>query len=118
MLFFSNMIWLVINFASTIATVYAICNIFVNVRELRKNNSKVEINSRTMILHCVVLIFNCFVLFFYCVPYSTFGPKQWASIEVMSAAADLIVQLAICFICLTMGTSEQLRRFKMTLVVD
>lgn len=30
-------------------------------------------------------------------------------------AVDVIVQLAICFICLTMGSSEKLRRFKMTL---
>ncbi len=30
-------------------------------------------------------------------------------------ACDMIVQLTICYICFTMGLSEQLRRFKMTL---
>ena len=30
---------------------------------------------------------------------------------------DVIVQLAICFICLTMGSDKQLRKFVMTLDV-
>jgi hypothetical protein len=117
-LFCSNMIWLSFNIASTIFTVFAILKIFDTVKELRKTNTKINLNSRTMILHCVVLIFNCFILFFYCVPYSTFSSRQWAAIEVMSAAADLIVQLTICFICLTMGKSITIRNYKMTLVVD
>ena len=30
-------------------------------------------------------------------------------------AADVIVQLMICYICLTMGSNEHLRKFQMTL---
>ncbi len=36
-------------------------------------------------------------------------------IDIVVTVVDLIVQLMICFICLTMGSHENLRKFRLTL---
>jgi hypothetical protein len=49
---------LFINFLSLGFTAYAILKIFATAKELARCNNKVQINSKTMIVHSVILTFN------------------------------------------------------------
>jgi hypothetical protein len=68
-----------------------------------------------MIVHSILLLFQSFVAIIYAI--LTFGLlKNWFTpINIFVTAVDILVQIAICFICLTMGSSEKIRKFKMTL---
>jgi hypothetical protein len=84
--------------------------------ELQKYNNKVTINKLTMVLHTLLVtlqslvvvfstLLNCIRAFY----------KHSALVSTVLIAVDLIVQLMICYICLTMGFHIYLRKFQMTL---
>jgi hypothetical protein len=76
----------------------------------------VTINKRTMILHSALLILQNFVTVFAgLVIYSKALNSHRALINIIVLVVDLIVQLMICYICLSMGCQRHLREFKMTL---
>jgi hypothetical protein len=67
-----------------------------------------------MILHSVLLILQGFVAIFQAIePFILLS--YGSMITIVVTAVDLIVQLMICYICLTMGSHVQLRKFQMTL---
>ncbi len=49
------------------------------------------------------------------VPYIPFFLKWSNIIAIILTSVDVIVQLLICFICVTVGSDVRLRKFKMTL---
>jgi hypothetical protein len=84
---------------------FGIYKIFETTKELQKYNTKVTINKRTMILHSVLLALQSFVAVFNALDYYIpFLYKRNALINIILTLVDLIVQLTICYICLTMGS--------------
>ncbi len=58
-----------------------------------------------MIIHTLLLTLQSLVAVFYALePYITVLSLQSALIGTIMTAVDLIVQLMICYICLTMGS--------------
>ena len=105
-----------LTFVSAGVTIFGIIKIYRTSSELQKYNSKVTINTRNMILHSILLalqslvnVFNALIL------YIPFFLNHFGVITIVVTATDLIVQLMICYICLTMGSHVQLRKFQMTL---
>jgi hypothetical protein len=71
-----------------------------------------------MILHSAVLILQSFAAVLTALSYTNLLTNKWQIIFIVQTFVDMIVQLVICYICLTMGSSVQLRKFKMTLDVS
>ncbi len=95
---------------------FGICKIFQTSSELQKYNSNVTVNTRNMILHSILLTLQSLVtLFNGFEPFIQFLFSHAVLINVVMTAVDLIVQLMICYICLTMGSHVQLRLYQMTL---
>ncbi len=89
---------------------FGIFKIFRTSSELQKYNSKVTINTRNMILHSILVTLQSFVyLLFALIAFIPFFTRHGPLINIVVTAVDLIVQLMICFICLTMGSHVQLR---------
>ena len=89
---------------------YGIYKIFRTSSELQQYNSNVTINKRTMTLHSILLTLQSLVNFFYAFAnrfpfFSSHGTMIYFTVT----EVDLIVQLMICYICLTMGSHVQLR---------
>ncbi len=102
--------WLMITFVSTGVTMFGICKIFKTASELQKSNLNVTINMQNMILHSILLTLQSLVsVFFALYPYIPFLSSHTALITSVETAVDLIVQLVICYICLTMGSHVRLR---------
>ncbi len=102
--------WLVITFVSTGVTMFGICKIFRTSSELQKYNSNVAINKRNMILHFVLLTLQSLANVFYATAiYIPFFFNYAILISIVVSAVDLIVQLMISYICLTMGSNVLLR---------
>ena len=102
--------WLTLTFVSTGVTMFGICKIFRTSSELQKYNSNVTVNTRNMTLHSILLTLQSLVnvlnvLEPYILLFSSYGPL----INIVTTVIDLIVQLMICYICLTMGSHVQLR---------
>ncbi len=71
-----------------------------------------------MILHSLLLTLQSLVTVVYALlPYIPVLFGRAALINIVVTAVDLIVQLLICYICLTMGSQPQLRKFQLTLDV-
>ncbi len=108
--------WLALNITSTLISLYSIHKLFETIKELRQSNSNVEFNKWTLVFHSTFLI--CAVLA--------------NTIDVVTSALDIanmliyciviiidaILQLAICYICWTMGSDQHLRQFKCYIVKD
>ena len=89
---------------------FGICKIIITTSELQKSNSYVTINKRTMILHSILLTLQSLVTVFNAFePFIPFLKSHAGLINVVLTTADLIVQLMICYICLTMGSHVQLQ---------
>ena len=112
----TNFIWLIITFSSTVVTIFAVCKIFSIAKELQSYNENVSINKNTMILHAILLTIQSLAsLLAATYPYIPLLAAQTIIIDITLTVVEVIVQLMICFICLTMGSHEHLRKFKMTL---
>ena len=102
--------WLILTFVSTGVTMFGIIKIFRTSSELQKYNSNITVNTRNMILHSILLTFQSFVNVLYALEtYIPFLLSHGALITIVTTVVDLIVQLMICYICLTMGSYIQLR---------
>jgi hypothetical protein len=109
-------IWLFINLISTALTIFAIFKILKTAKELEKYIDNVTINKRTMTLHAAILSLQSLVTIINSLlPYIPFLYNRQYIINIILVAVEVLVQLAICFICLTMGSHEFLRKFKLTL---
>ena len=98
-----------ITFVSTGVTIFGIIKIFRTSSELQKYNSNVTVNTRNMILHSILLTLQSFVNVFAALSYIPFLQSHAVQISIVVSVVDLIVQLMICYICLTMGSHVQLR---------
>ena len=93
-------------FGSTFVTIFGICKIFRTSSELKKYNSNVTLNKRNMILHSILLTLQSLVTVLNTT--EAFIPiffNHGVLINIVMNVVDLIVQLMICYICLTMGSS-------------
>ena len=102
-------VWLLITALSTFVTVYAINSIFQTAKQLEISNSNVDINKKTMILHSSLLITQCVCAAFYAMPCGWHRERNYITISM--TIIEVVLQLAVCFICVTMGSSVQLRKF-------
>ena len=84
--------------------------------ELQKYNENVTVNNRTMILHSLLLILQSLVAVLNAlIPYTPVFLNHAALTTNFETALDLILQLMICYICITMGSHDNLCKFKITL---
>jgi uncharacterized membrane protein len=113
----NNAFWTSLTIMSTITTIYAICKIFAINRELSLTNPNVKINKKSMVLHSTLLIIQCFVVFLANVSYF-WAPRFYNQLLTVLPMIDMIVQLLICYICFTLGASDQLTRFDCYLIED
>ncbi len=89
---------------------YGIYKIIETTKELQKYNEKVTINNKTLILHTVLLTLQSFAAVFDALsPYIKIFYIHVQIINIVVTAVNLIVQLLICYICLTMGSHVHLR---------
>ncbi len=103
-------LWLMMTFGSTGVTIFGIIKIFRTSSELQKYNSNVTINTRNMILHSILLTLQSLVSVLNALlPFFPLFYSHGRIITIVTSAVDLIVQLMICYICLTMGSHVQLR---------
>lgn len=70
-----------------------------------------------MICHSSLLIVSSLIAIGYNTPYDKM-PRIASVIYVSLPVIDIIVQLLICYICWTVGSSEQLKRFDCILIED
>ncbi len=69
-----------------------------------------------MILHSLLLTLQSFIgIFGAMIPYIKLFYNQSVLITVIVTTVDLIVQLMICYICLTMGSHVYIRNTRITL---
>jgi hypothetical protein len=112
-----NIAFCVLTIMSTVITIYSICKIFETSKQLSATNQNVHINLRTMICHSSLLIVSSLIAIGYNTPYDKM-PRIASVIYVSLPVIDIIVQLLICYICWTVGSSEQLKRFDCILIED
>ncbi len=97
-------------------TIFGIWKIVRTTIEIQKYNTNVTVNKSMMIFHSLLLTFQSVVTVFTgLVIYIQALYKNRHLIYIIGVVVDLIVQLMICYICLSMGSHVNLREFKMTL---
>ena len=109
--FYSRAIWLGLNLVATIFTVFSVKMILANIKELQLTNPNFQSNSKTMMLHCLMLVLHTIVQAINSLPTEWFNQKQWEFIVATLVVLSLVQQLQISFICLTIGNQPSLRNF-------
>ena len=70
-----------------------------------------------MVLHSTLLIIQCSLVILGNIPYE-WAPRYNSIIWAVEPIIDMIIQLLICYICFTLGASDQLTRFDCYLLED
>ena len=107
--------WLSMHVLSTIITGYAIYKITMTTRTLKT----VEVNTRTMLLHISMLIIQNLVMMAvilfgavsFVIDENGYELALFGRFDVPLTYVDALIELIICYICYTMGSSAALRRF-------
>ncbi len=92
--------WLAMIYGSTIFVMFALCKFFSASREIEKWNTNVCFNKRSLVLHILLLILITVVSSI--IPFFPFHTNLF---KISVTITDMIFQLTICYICLTMGSN-------------
>jgi hypothetical protein len=114
----TEVLWVSLNFLSTFFSIFGIRKILNTLQELKKNNPRIKTNKFILILHCVVLVLNLAAVISESLPAKLFTTYQFYLIDIILIATDTITQLCICYICWSMGSSINLRKFDLTILVS
>ena len=108
--------WLGLNLVSMTIALYSIAKLFVAVKTLQETDAKIDFNKWSMLLHTVFVIFSSLVIMSD-VATAVFAYQKMLVTEIV-ICVDTILQLIICYICWTMGSSETLKRYKCNFIKD
>ena len=97
---------------STIFAMFALFTFFRASKEIEKCNTNVCLNKRSLVLHLLLLILITVV------SSAPLLRNRNSLYYIVLTITDMILQLTICYICLTMGSNAQLRKFRVTLEVN
>jgi hypothetical protein len=116
--FWTLNLWVTFNILSTAFAVYGIRKMLQTLELFKRGNSKIKTNKLTFILHCVVLVLNTLAVLFDAISLNFFYGRSALIGFYFVTAMDVIVQLCICYICWTVGSSRILDKKKPTIKVD
>ena len=112
----TNESWYVMSYGSTIIFIFALTKFFRVSREIEKWNSKICLNKRSLVLHLLLIIL---ITAGYSIsPYVPFINKRAGLFNTVITITDMILQITICYICLTMGSNPWLRKLRVTLDIS
>lgn len=106
---YAGYFWLALTLLNTVVSLFAICKIFNTARQLAHSNVMTSVNQWAMILHAALLICQCLI-----VAFNAFIDRNHQKIldNIIMVGIDLLVQLAILFICCSIASkSEKLKKF-------
>lgn len=103
--------WIVWVGLSTIVTLCGMCMLIKVVNDLKAKNKNLKFNSLQIGLHFLMLVFQVFIYGFLTQPSLKRGVMN-----IYVIVGDFFVQMLICYICWTQGSSSQLRRFECVIV--
>jgi hypothetical protein len=103
-------------YGSTLFVMFSLFKFCSASREIEKWNANVSLNKRSLVLHLLLLIFITVVSSI--IPYIPYLWNIYGLYAIVLTITDMIFQLTICYICLTMGSNSQLRKFRVTLDVS
>ena len=104
MLNIAHSLWLGINILASAVTIYAIRSIFDTVNRLTNGNGSLALNKGTLILHSSLLVVQTVVVALNALPPKLTAPFYY-KLVIALVTMDFFVELAICYICWTMGSS-------------
>lgn len=106
-------LWTIMVTVSTIITVVAIKKIYTTCKTVAQSDDSVKISLKSLVIHAFLLVIFVIVI----VPTNLhLEKKEFAIVWVVINTIDVIIQLIICYICWTMGSSEQLGLYDCYLV--
>jgi hypothetical protein len=81
-------------------------------------NTSVQMNKQVLMLHCVLIVMQSFDVISNTIVYWKIKTNIKVIIGMITTLClmDFLVQIAICYICWTMGSSAQLRKFEVVFI--
>ena len=81
-------------------------------------NTSVHMNNKVLVLHCVLVVMQSVDVIFNTIVYWKIKTNIKVLIGMITTLClmDFLVQVAIWYLCWTMGSSAQLRRFEVLLI--
>ena len=102
----TRVVWAIMAGLSTFFSGFAILQIFKTIRTVQKNNSSVGFNKCKMVIHCLLQAIQTLVVVLAAVPNSWFQHEKTLKLIAYSVLSyDLMIQLTVCYICITMGST-------------
>jgi len=74
----------------------------MTTKQLIATDDNIRSNQKSLIIHSLLLVLNCFAAIAYNMPYSKFTDIT----NIVLYITDMIIQLFICYICVTLGSSD------------
>lgn len=102
---------------SVLVSLYSVCRLFRVVKLMRTANPNLTFNERMIYVQIWLLV--GFVLAYTAayVSYKTMvSSALYLKLRAANKCFEMLQQLAICYICWSLGSSDQLRRFKLLFV--
>ena len=89
--------------------------IFKMVNEVRLTNPNLKFNKKLILMHVLLMIIQTSATVANSVRQASFFDSYSNKLQIVMVFADLAMQVAILYICWSMGSSSQLRKFQFTL---
>lgn len=100
----ADYIWVSLTILNTLVSIYAIFKIFATAKKLSNTNMLTSVNKQAMMIHGTVITIQSVTITFNALA-NRFLPDDFYADTIATACCDTLVQLAINYICLTMGSS-------------
>lgn len=97
-------IWILINLVSTAVTVFAVIWLLQTIKTLRRTNQRIDLNKNSLILHSILLVIQSTTAILDTSAYYLSSSRVYGGTILLETLADLVLQLVICYICLTIGS--------------
>lgn len=106
----TGVMWVALVLISTAVTGFSIFKIFHTMKELQSINLNVKISKRTFTLHLVLLTLQAInVIMFFANDFHPANEVIYVNYFSLPIV-DFFMQVAICFICLSLGAHRNLNR--------
>ncbi len=113
-----GVVWVVLILLSTLVTSFSIFKIFHTMNQLQSINLNVKISKWTFSLHLALLTLQTInVIFFFANDFKQTDKVFYVDYFSLPVV-DFLMQLAICFICFSLGAHRNLNRHIMSFEVD
>ena len=98
------------NIVSSLLSILGIIKIRQILNAVNLSNRKVKVKNSALVLHGIAIVLNLLTIILWPFVHRWYTSKDFSLLDISMVATETVLQVSICFICWTLGSSNMLRK--------